>query len=268
MAIRIDVYLVENGFTTSRQKAQALIDGGFVLLDGTVVHKPSQPVEEGRSVTLTEQLRYVGRGGYKLEHAIETFGISLGGLVCADVGASTGGFTDCMLQNGATRVYAIDSGHDQLAESLLFHPQIVNLEGCNIRDLPAGIIPPLDFAAVDLSFISLTLVFTPIRRLLKESAAVVFLVKPQFEAGRGQVGKGVVQNPQVHIEILTKVLTSAREAGFLPFGLTYSPIFGGDGNIEFLLFAKPKTAQPSPLLDIPTVVASAHAYKKELQQKG
>lgn len=267
MATRIDVYLVEKEFTTSRQKAQALIAGGFVLIDGTEARKSSQLVEESQIVTLTEQLRYVGRGGYKLERALEAFGLSVNGLICADVGASTGGFTDCMLQNGAARVYAIDSGHDQLSLQLIDHPRVVNLEGCNIRDLPAGIIPPIDFAAADLSFISLTLVFVPIRRLLTENAAAVFLIKPQFEAGRGQVGKGVVQNPQIHLEILTKVLASAREAGFLPFGLEYSPILGGDGNIEFLLYAKPKMSQPAPLLDLAAVVASAHEYKKQLLKR-
>ncbi len=263
MAKRIDVYLVEKKLAESRQKAQALIAGGSVKVNSITVKKPSYQVEEGADVSVVEQLKYVGRGGYKLEGALRAFDLNLKDLVCADIGASTGGFTDCMLQNGARRVYAIDSGHGQLDPRLDAHPDVINLEGYNIRNFPSDTISPVDFAAVDLSFISLTLVFEPICRLMKENASAVFLIKPQFEAGREWVGKGIVQNPKVHQAVLEKTILAAKEAGFMPFGLIPSPITGGDGNIEFLLYVKTGTHQPAPFIDIAQVVKKAHEMKKK-----
>ncbi len=239
---RLDVLVAERGLTDSRQKAQAVIMAGQVYVNGQKATKPGSQTDENASVELRGGgLPYVSRGGLKLEKAMETFPISLEGRVAADIGASTGGFTDCMLQHGAARVYAVDVGYGQLAWKLRNDPRVACLERTNARYLTREKIPePLDFASVDVSFISLNLILPAIRPLMNEDGQSVCLIKPQFEAGRDQVGKkGVVRDAAVHVAVLENFLVHASDAGFLVEGLTYSPIRGPEGNIEYLGFLKP-----------------------------
>jgi len=210
---------------------------GEVFVGESKETKAGAQIEENAAITVKgNSLRYVSRGGLKLEKAMELWPISLTGKVCADIGASTGGFTDCMLQNGAVRVYAVDVGYGQLAWSLRSDERVVSLERTNARYLTREQIPqPLDFASVDVSFISLALILPPLKGLLKADGEVVCLIKPQFEAGKEKVGKkGVVRDPAVHLEVLEAFLRHAAAAGFAVKGLTYSPIRGPEGNIEYL----------------------------------
>ncbi|MBQ9331116.1 MAG: TlyA family RNA methyltransferase [Oscillibacter sp.] len=237
MKQRLDVALVERGLMESRQKAQATIMSGLVYVNGQRSDKPGAAVAPDAVIEVRgNPLRYVSRGGLKLEKAMASFPISLKGAVCADIGASTGGFTDCMLQNGADKVYAVDVGYGQLAWKLRSDERVVCLERTNARYLSREQIPEaLDFASVDVSFISLKLILPPLRALLKESGEAVCLVKPQFEAGREKVGKkGVVRDAAVHREVLEQFLVYAAESGFAVRGLTWSPIRGPEGNIEYL----------------------------------
>ena len=218
--------------------------------------------EHSRIEIRGEQLPFVSRGGLKLEKAMETFGLSLAGMICADIGASTGGFTDCMLQKGAEKVYAIDVGYGQLAWKLRTDPRVVNLERTNIRYVTGEQIPEeLDFLSIDVSFISLELVLPVAFRLLKPGSKMVCLVKPQFEAGREKVGKkGVVRDPAVHEDVIRKVLDTALSLGFSPQGLTFSPVKGPEGNIEYLLLLQREG--PAPVVtgeDAGRVVAESHA---------
>lgn len=234
---RLDVAMVERGLAESRQKAQAVIMAGQVFVDGQRVDKAGAPVTEARAIEVRGRaLPYVSRGGLKLEKAMQLWPIALNGAVCADIGASTGGFTDCMLQNGAQKVYAVDVGYNQLDYRLRTHPQVVCMERTNARYLTGEQIPePLDFFSVDVAFISLRLILPPMRPLVREGAQAVCLVKPQFEAGREKVGKkGVVRDPAVHLEVLEHFLDHAREAGFSVKDITFSPITGPEGNIEYL----------------------------------
>ena len=234
---RLDVLLVEQGLAESRQKAQAAIMAGAVYVNDQKVDKAGAPTEEGARLEVRGQtLPYVSRGGLKLEKAMAVFPIALEGKVAADIGASTGGFTDCMLQNGAAKVYAVDVGYGQLAWSLRSDERVVCLERTNARYLSREQIPePLDFASIDVSFISLKLILPPLRALMGPEGQVVCLVKPQFEAGKDKVGKkGVVRDPAVHREVLEHFLEHAAQAGFTVSGLTYSPIRGPEGNIEYL----------------------------------
>ena len=234
---RLDVLLVEQGLAESRQKAQALIMAGQVYIGDRRYDKAGMTLEEDQKLEVRGQsLRYVSRGGLKLEKAMSAFPISLEGKVAADIGASTGGFTDCMLQNGASRVYAVDVGYGQMAWSIRSDPRVICLERTNARYLSREQIPePLDFASIDVSFISLKLILPALRPLLGEGGQVVALVKPQFEAGREKVGKkGVVRDPKVHLEVLEQFLIHADEADFSVKGLTFSPIRGPEGNIEYL----------------------------------
>mgnify|MGYP000130518428 CR=1 FL=1 len=235
---RLDVLLTERGLCESRQKAQATIMAGLVFVDGQRSDKPGTPVAEDASVEVRgHALRYVSRGGLKLEKAMQTFPITLEGKVCADIGASTGGFTDCMLQNGATKVYSVDVGQGQLAWKLRNDERVVCMEQTNFRYVtPEDIPDALDFASVDVSFISLTKILIPARNLLKTGGQMVCLIKPQFEAGRGKVGKnGVVREPQIHEEVIRKIIDYADSIGFEVLHLEYSPIKGPEGNIEYLL---------------------------------
>ena len=235
--IRLDVAMTERGLAESRQKAQAIIMAGQVYVDGQKVDKAGAPVTaESRIEVRGKTLRYVSRGGLKLEKAMSCWPIHLEGAVCADIGASTGGFTDCMLQNGAERVYAVDVGYNQLDWRLRTHPKVVCMERTNARYLTKEQIPtPLDFFSVDVSFISLNLILPAVRPLMKEGGSGVCLVKPQFEAGREKVGKkGVVRDPRVHLEVLEHFLDHAARAGFTVQDLTFSPIKGPEGNIEYL----------------------------------
>lgn len=257
---RLDILLVERGLFESRQKAQATIMSGLVYVDGRKVDKAGNPTDEEASIDVRgKSLKYVSRGGLKLEKAMASFPITLTNQVAADIGASTGGFTDCMLQNGARKVYAVDVGYGQLAWSLRSDPRVVCLERTNARYLTVEQIPePLDFASVDVSFISLKLILPALRSLMREGGQAVCLVKPQFEAGKEKVGKkGVVRDPDVHLEVLEHFLEHVRQANFHVAGLTYSPIRGPEGNIEYLGYL---TTLPAPdwEMDLKGLVAASH----------
>ena len=235
---RLDMAVAELGLAESRQKAQALIMAGEVYVNGQKQLKAGASIagEDVIEVRTKNPLRYVSRGGLKLEKAMVLWPISLEGTVCADIGASTGGFTDCMLQNGAKLVYAVDVGYNQLDWRLRTHPQVVCMERTNARYLTREHIPePLDFFSVDVSFISLSLILPALRPLMKEDGQGVCLIKPQFEAGKDKVGKkGVVRDPDTHLEVLNRFLDHASQGGFFIKDITFSPIKGPEGNIEYL----------------------------------
>lgn len=240
MKERLDVLLVKQGLAESREKAKAIIMAGSVFVQGQREDKAGAMFDPAKAQISVKDssLKYVSRGGYKLEKAMEEFPLVLTGLVCMDIGASTGGFTDCMLQNGAAKVYAVDVGQGQLAWALRSDPRVVCMEKTNFRYLTRERIQDdLDFCSVDVSFISLTKILIPARKLLKAEGRMVCLIKPQFEAGREKVGKkGVVRDAGVHREVIAKVLDFADLAGFAVRGLTFSPIKGPEGNIEYLVF--------------------------------
>ena len=262
---RLDVLLVEKGLAPSREKAKAIIMAGIVYVDGNKEDKagttfPVNAVIERKGKTLP----YVSRGGLKLEKAMQKFPITLSGKVCMDVGSSTGGFTDCMLQNGATKVYAIDVGHGQLAWKLRNDERVVCMEKTNIRYVvPEDIDELAAFSSIDVSFISLTKVLLPVKNLLTEDGQVVCLIKPQFEAGREKVGKkGVVRDRDVHEEVIRMVMDYASSIDFYPLALDFSPVKGPEGNIEYLLFlSKNKQDQEivdASSIDIKAVVTASH----------
>ena len=257
---RLDVLLVERGLQESRQKAQATIMSGLVFVNRQRVDKPGTAVANDAEIEVRgNAIPYVSRGGLKLEKAMTAFPITLRGAVCGDIGASTGGFTDCMLQNGASRVYAVDVGYGQLAWKLRCDPRVVCLERTNARYLTHEQVPDdLDFASVDVSFISLKLILPALYGLLREAGQAVCLVKPQFEAGREKVGKkGVVRDPAVHEEVLRNFLVHAKESGFTVLGLTYSPIRGPEGNIEYLGYLQ-RGGQPGQSFDLTALVEESH----------
>lgn len=264
MKKRLDILVTERGLAESREKAKALIMAGDVYVDQQKADKPGDLYPEEAPIEVRGKgLKYVSRGGLKLEKAMAEFSISLSGLVCMDVGASTGGFTDCMLQNGAKKVYAVDVGYGQLAWSLRTDPRVVNLERTNARYLSAEQVPePIDFFSVDVSFISLSLILPAVRPLLSENARAVCLIKPQFEAGREKVGKkGVVRDPAVHQEVIEKVLSFALENGYSVLGLTFSPVKGPEGNIEYLAYLQRSDAptQAGAVPQARQVVEASHA---------
>lgn len=261
MKKRLDGILVEKGLVTGRDKAKAMIMAGLVYVDGKRADKPGEMVDENVLPILRGGAKYVSRGGLKLEKAIAAFQISLNGRVCMDIGASTGGFTDCMLQNGAEKVYAVDVGYGQLAWSLRTDERVVVLERTNIRYVTREMIADdIDFASVDVSFISLKLVLPVARELLCKDGEAVCLIKPQFEAGRGNVGKkGVVRDKNIHLAVVRDIAGFAAEHGFSALGLGFSPIKGPEGNIEYLLHMK-KSEAPEKLSDeiISRVVFESH----------
>lgn len=240
--IRLDVYLTEKGLTTSRERAKALIMAGQVYVKNQKCDKAGTMLDENETEVEVrgEQLKYVSRGGLKLEKAMQEFPITLDGKVTMDIGASTGGFTDCMLQNGARKVYAVDVGYGQFAWKLRSDERVVNMERTNIRYVtPEDIGEPIDFASIDVSFISLKLVLPAAYNLLSPDGEIVALIKPQFEAGKGQVGKkGVVRDKNIHFEVIRGVLDFATENGFKLLGLSFSPIKGPEGNIEYLAYIR------------------------------
>ena len=257
---RLDVAMVERGLAESRQKAQAVIMAGQVYVNGQKVDKAGAPVAEDAAIEVRgKTLAYVSRGGLKLEKAMELWPIRLEGAVCADIGASTGGFTDCMLQHGAEKVFAVDTGYGKLAWKLRTDPRVVPLERTNARYLTREQIPDaLDFASVDVSFISLRLILPALRGVLKDSGRVVCLVKPQFEAGREKVGKkGVVRDPKVHLEVLEHFLDHAAQADFTVTAMDFSPIRGPEGNIEYLGLLTAGAGEPYTG-DLPGLVARSH----------
>ena len=237
MKKRIDILLFEKGLAPSREKAKTMIMAGNVYVNNQKFDKPGDTVNEDAQIEVRgSTLKYVSRGGLKLEKAMELFPITLDGKICMDVGASTGGFTDCMLQNGASRVYSVDVGYGQLAWQLRTDPRVINMERTNIRYIEKDKIDPLDFASIDVSFISLTLVLPVAYDLLKTGGRIVCLIKPQFEAGREKVGKkGVVRDKAVHKEVIDKVIDFCKNNDLAVKGLTFSPIRGPEGNIEYLL---------------------------------
>lgn len=236
--VRLDELLVARGLAETRNQAQRLILAGQVRLGERVLDKAGQPVPEDADVRIATGLRYVSRGGLKLEAALDVFGVAPAGWVCADIGASTGGFTDCLLQRGAARVYAIDVGYGQLAWSLRQDARVVAIERANIRYLEP-LPEPVRLAVVDVSFIGLDLVMPRIARMLESDGQVIALVKPQFEVGKGQVGKGgVVRDPALHRAAIEKALVAGAAAGLAPAGLTRSPITGPAGNVEFLAWLR------------------------------
>ncbi len=237
---RLDVLLVNRGLATSREKAKAYIMAGDVFVNGQREDKPGSTFEEARITSLEvrgDTLPYVSRGGLKLEKAVNNFGFSLADKICMDIGASTGGFTDCMLQNGAMKVYSVDVGHGQLDWKLRSDPRVVCMEKTNFRYMVRDDIDDdLDFASCDVSFISLTKILLPARRLLKDRGEMVCLIKPQFEAGKDKVGKkGVVRDPKVHEEVVHRIVDFVAIAGFDILHLDFSPIKGPEGNIEYLI---------------------------------
>ena len=264
---RLDVALTERGLAESREKAKALIMAGIVFLNGQKSDKPGNPVKDDDVIELRgETLPYVSRGGLKLEKAMKSFGVLLNNFVCADIGASTGGFTDCMLQNGAGKVYAIDVGYGQLAWKLRTDERVVNLERTNFRYVTNEQVPePLDFASVDVSFISLYHIFPVLRSLLKENGRAVCLIKPQFEAGKENVGKkGVVRDKAVHIAVIEKITALIEENRFSLLGLDYSPIKGPEGNIEYLCYIeKCDSPENRCATDIVQLVEESHQTLKE-----
>ena len=263
MKERLDVLLVKQGFFDSREKAKRAIMAGLVFIGqeryekaGTMVDTESELNVKGNTCP------YVSRGGLKLEKSIKTWDLDLKGYTCMDIGSSTGGFTDCMLQNGATKVYALDVGTNQLAYSLRIDPRVVVMEKTNIRDVDPASFEKLDFISIDVSFISLELVLPVASALLKEGGQIVSLVKPQFEAGREKVGKGgIVRDKAVHREVIENVVKYAENADLTPYGLSYSPITGAKGNIEYLLYMKKISAADSLLTkeDIINIVDNSHA---------
>ena len=245
MKERLDVLLVQKGFFDNRTRAKAAIMEGRVYIGGAICDKAGTMVREDAEIELRgDTCPYVGRGGLKLEKALNTFVINLDGCVAMDIGASTGGFTDCMLQRGARRVYSVDVGYGQLDYKLRCDERVVNMEKVNFRYFtPDMIDEKLDFASVDVSFISLSMILPRAAALMKENACLVCLIKPQFEAGREQVGKGgIVRDPAVHREVIRKAIGYAQENGFVFYGLTYSPMTGAKGNIEYLMMIETAAA--------------------------
>lgn len=236
---RLDVLLVKKGLAPSREKAKAIIMSGIVYVDNVKEDKAGTTFAEEANIEVRgKTLKYVSRGGLKLEKAMDVFGVEVEGKVCMDVGASTGGFTDCMLQNGAVKVYSVDVGHGQLAWKLVTDERVVCMDKTNIRYVtPDDIDDVIEFASIDVSFISLTKVLLPVKNLLTDDGKIVCLIKPQFEAGREKVGKkGVVRDEKVHIEVIEKVIEYAKSIGFGILNLDFSPVKGPEGNIEYLLY--------------------------------
>ena len=263
---RLDAAVFEQGFCDSREKAKTLIMAGVVYVNNQKADKPGMQIKDDDSIEVrSNPLKYVSRGGLKLEKAMSSFDIKLDGLVCADIGASTGGFTDCMLQNGAKKVYSIDVGYGQLAWKLRTDPRVVNMERTNFRYVTKEQLPDeLSFASVDVSFISLSLIVPVMRTLMRNDAYAVCLIKPQFEAGRDKIGKkGVVRDKSVHIEVVDNIIGMMLNNGFSVSGLDYSPVKGPEGNIEYLLYMENDNREPVTIDEkqkeaVKELVAHAH----------
>lgn len=272
MKERLDVLLVRQGFAQSREKAKAILMAGNVFVNGQREDKAGTTFDESKIHIEVKgsTLKYVSRGGLKLEKAMAQFPIALTDAVCMDIGASTGGFTDCMLQNGAKKVFSIDVGHGQLAWKLRNDERVVCMEKTNFRYVtPDDIGEQVDFASVDVSFISLTKILIPARNLLREQGRMVCLIKPQFEAGKEKVGKkGVVRDPAVHGEVVHKIIDYADLIGFEVKGLTYSPIKGPEGNIEYLMFIEKKSELPEDMLEMTEADAESKLHGIIATQSG
>ncbi|WP_294523330.1 TlyA family RNA methyltransferase [uncultured Anaerovibrio sp.] len=261
---RLDVLLVERNLVQSRARAKTTIMAGLVLVDGNKIDKAGTMVKTNADIrVLGNKIPYVSRGGLKLEKAINEFMVELDGKVTADIGASTGGFTDCMLQNGAVKVFAIDVGYGQLDWSLRTDERVINMERTNVRNVtPEDIGELIDLASIDVAFISLEKVLPAVKAMLKPAGEIVALIKPQFEAGREKVGKkGVVRDPKVHMEVIHNVVDMAREMNFVTRELTFSPVKGPEGNIEYLIWLSKDAAAEDNVTDevIEKTVEMAHS---------
>ena len=257
---RLDAELVVRGIARSRERAKEMISSGAVTVNGRTAKKPSVEVSESDDIVSAEQELYVGRGALKLEKAAEVFGIDFTGAVCMDIGASTGGFTEFMLLHGALKVFAVDVGHGQLAESLCRDSRVVNMEGTDIRDITADDIGGCaDIISADVSFISLTKILPKAAELLKNGGCAAVLIKPQFEAGRSDIGKrGIVKDRKVHQRVLSEIDMFSRSLGLFPAAYTYSPVKGGSGNIEYLVkLVKGSVPAESPVQDFRGLVDEA-----------
>ncbi len=262
MKIRLDQYLVDNGLVQSRERAKALIMAGVVFVDEQKVDKAGEKINPEAKVEVRgKDIGYVSRGGLKLEKAMKSFPVTPSEKVCMDIGASTGGFTDCMLQNGAKKVYAVDVGYGQLAWSLRTDERVVNMERTNIRNVTQEMLgDTIEFFSVDVSFISLKHIFPVAQRITTENATGVCLVKPQFEAGKEKVGKhGVVREPETHREVIFNAMTFAVSNGFTVKGIDFSPVKGPEGNIEYLMYVE-KSTEPQALPEeaVFAVVEASH----------
>ncbi len=267
---RLDIAMAERGLVASRSKAAALINEGAVTVNGVGCKKSSAPVGETDVIAIIHPQRFVSRGGYKLLKAIEEFHLDLQGATCMDVGASTGGFTDCMLQHGAEKVYAIDVGLNQLVDSLRNDARVISMEQCNFRYLtPEQISDEIAFACVDVSFISLDKILPTLYSLLNQNQSkAVCLIKPQFEAGREHLGKnGVVRNKAVHQQVIERVVAQSIAVGFSVLGLTFSPIKGNQGNVEYLLYLGVNTPKNHTLLQSQIILNVVEKAHKELSDK-
>ena len=261
MKERLDVLLVSRGLAPSREKAKTMIMEGNVFVNNNREDKAGSTFPDDCQIEIHgNTLKYVSRGGLKLEKAMTHFGIVLDGKVCMDIGASTGGFTDCMLQNGASKVYSVDVGYGQFAWKLRQDPRVVCMEKTNIRYVTHENIPDeIGFSSIDVSFISLTKVLGPAKELLKDGGQMVCLIKPQFEAGKDKVGKkGVVRDPAVHKEVIERVILLAKSIGFGILHLDYSPIKGPEGNIEYLLYITKDQTKENKEFDIKAMVEESH----------
>jgi 23S rRNA (cytidine1920-2'-O)/16S rRNA (cytidine1409-2'-O)-methyltransferase len=261
MKERLDVLLVSKGLAESREKAKSIIMSGIVYVDNVKEDKAGSTFDTTANIEVRgNTLKYVSRGGLKLEKAMNNFGVTLQDKVAMDVGASTGGFTDCMLQNGAVKVYSVDVGHGQLAWKLRNDERVVCMEKTNIRYVtPEDIQDKIEFASIDVSFISLMKVLPPVKELMTDDGEVVCLIKPQFEAGREKVGKkGVVRDQKVHVEVVDMIVSFARNMGFVTLDLSYSPIKGPEGNIEYLLYITKDTSREGKEFDIKAIVEESH----------
>lgn len=270
--MRADLFLYTNAYTDSRQQAQRLIKAGAVTVDGAVITKASENIDESvfHQVTISKEEKYVSRGGIKLEGALEEFGVRTEGTVCVDVGASTGGFTDCLLQRGAARVYALDSGKDQLHKKIADDPRVISKEGFNARYMSVDDLgETVDIAVMDVSFISQTMILPSLFSVIKDGGALVSLVKPQFEAGRAALGKnGIVKNARDRYSAVMRVLESAEAVGFSCKGFLRSPIKGGDGNEEYLIYLIKSPYDTDKSAWRERIKATVMKTEKEVRQKG
>jgi 23S rRNA (cytidine1920-2'-O)/16S rRNA (cytidine1409-2'-O)-methyltransferase len=267
---RLDVLLVAAGLAPSREQAKRLIMAGKVLVNDTVIDRPGEMIPEGAEIRCKGPLHpYVGRGGVKLQGALEAFSVPVEGRTAADLGASTGGFTDCLLKNGAVKVFAVDVGYGQLAFKIRKDPRVVVLDRTNARRLTSEKLgEPVDLVVMDLSFISILKVLDAVRSILRDGGDVISLVKPQFEIGKGKVGKGgIVRDAKDHAEVLANLLRGTREAGFGVLGIAPSPVTGTKGNIEFWFHLRPGTEHKVGERDIHGAVGEAHEKKRETRKR-
>ncbi len=258
--LRLDAAIVKRGLAQSRERAKEYIQKGFVLVNSKAVTKPSATVFDSDEIALVgETLKYVGRGGLKLEAAVNAFNLDFADKICVDLGASTGGFTDCMLQNGAKKVYAIDVGHGQLAEKLVNDDRVVNLEGINVKDVTEDIVnDDVDIVTADLSFISCKYAINAAGRLLNDNGEAIILIKPQFEAGKQNIAKGgIVKDKKAHLSVLNDICEYIHSNGFRAEGLVPSSIRGGDGNIEYLAYIVKQEGFTHKLFDFKSIVDTA-----------